>query len=89
MLLSFLAFKHTILVSATIIISLQPGLTLVVAGPLFGEFVSRRQIAWTIVSVGGVVLTVTGSSGFLAWSAAGELAATGSLLAWTVYWLVS
>lgn len=85
----FLALKRTSVVDVTIIASLQPALTLIVAGPLFGEAVSRREVGWTAVSLAGVVLATVGSSGLPSWSLAGDLAAFGSLLAWTVYFLVS
>ncbi len=85
----FGALKFTSIVDVTVISSLQPALTLVVAGPLFGEIVGRREVAWTAVSVLGVALVAIGSSGTPAWSLGGDLLAAASLLAWTAYFVLS
>lgn len=85
----FSALKLTSVADVLIVAALQPALTLIVAGPLFGERVSAREVAWTAVSLGGVVMVVVGSSGTPVWSLRGDLLAVGALLAWTVYWLLS
>jgi drug/metabolite transporter (DMT)-like permease len=85
----FSAVKHTSIADVAIISALQPALVLLVAGRLFGEVVGRREIAWTAVSLAGVVLVTVGSAGTPAWSLRGDLLAAGSLLAWTSYFLVS
>src|SRR5207248_338941 len=53
------------------------------------ERVTRREFFWTSISFAGVVLVVIGSSGTRAWSMYGDVLATGSLIAWTAYFLVS
>ena len=73
----------------TIIAALQPALVLIVAGPLFGEHVTRREVLLTLVSVTGVAIVAKGSESTSAWSLAGDLLAAGSLFAWTAYFLVS
>src|SRR5437667_79246 len=60
-----------------------------VAGRLFGERVTRRELLWVAVSVAGVVVFVLASSGTPAWSLRGDLLAVASLLVWTAYFLVS
>jgi drug/metabolite transporter (DMT)-like permease len=85
----FSALKLTSVADVLIVAALQPALTLIVAGPLFGERVTRHDIGWTAVSLGGVVLVVLGSSGTPVWSLKGDLLAVGALFAWTAYWLVS
>jgi len=85
----FSALKLTSIADVLIVAALQPALTLIVAGPLFGEQVTVHDMAWTAVSLAGVVLVVLGSSGTPVWSLKGDLLAVGALLAWTVYWLVS
>jgi drug/metabolite transporter (DMT)-like permease len=87
--LFFSAIKHTNVADVLILAALQPALTLLVAGPLFGEQVSLYQAFWTAVSLVGVVLVIVGSSGTPAWSLKGDLYALGSLLAWTIYWILS
>jgi drug/metabolite transporter (DMT)-like permease len=87
--LFFSAIKRTSIVDVTIIAALQPALVLIVAGPLFGERVTRRMVALTLVSVLGVAIVAKGSESTSAWSLAGDLLAAGSLIAWTAYFLVS
>jgi drug/metabolite transporter (DMT)-like permease len=85
----FSALKLTSVADVLIIAALQPALTLLVAGPMFGERVTTYEIAWTGVSLVGVVLVIVGTSGSPAWSLRGDLLAVGALLAWTVYWIRS
>jgi len=85
----FSAIKHTSVADVAVISALQPALVLMVAGPLFGERIGRREVGWTAVSLAGVVLVTLGSAGTPAWSLGGDLLAVGSLLAWTSYFLVS
>jgi drug/metabolite transporter (DMT)-like permease len=87
--LFFSAIKRTSIVDVTIIAALQPALVLIVAGPLFGERVTRREILLTMVSVAGVAIVAKGSESTSAWSLAGDLLAGGALIAWTAYFLVS
>src|SRR5437867_1056683 len=87
--LFFLALKATNVADVLVIQSLQPALILMVAGPLFGEHITRWDVWWTVVSVGGVVLVTVGSSGTPVWSLRGDVFAVGSLLCWTAYFLVS
>jgi drug/metabolite transporter (DMT)-like permease len=85
----FTALKLTSVADVLIVAALQPALTLLVAGPLFGEQVTAHDVAWTAVSLGGVVLVVLGSSGTPEWSLEGDLWAIAALFAWTTYWLLS
>lgn len=85
----FSAIKHTSIADVAVISALQPALVLLVAGRLFGERIGPREVAWTLVSLGGVVLVTLGSAGTPAWSLVGDLFAAASLLAWTSYFLVS
>ena len=87
--LFFSALKLTSVADVLIIASLQPALTFLVAGRLFGERVSVHDVAWSLVSLGGVALVIVGSSGTPVWSLRGDLLAVGALLAWTIYFLVS
>jgi drug/metabolite transporter (DMT)-like permease len=85
----FSALKLTSVADVLIVAALQPALTLLVAGPLFGERVTVHEVTWTAVSLSGVVLVILGSSGTPVWSLEGDLLAVGALFAWTIYWLVS
>jgi len=85
----FAAIKQTKVADVLVIGALQPALTLLVAGRLFGERVTRRELLWVAVSVAGVVVFVLASSGTPAWSLRGDLLAVASLLVWTAYFLIS
>jgi drug/metabolite transporter (DMT)-like permease len=85
--LFFIAVKHTTVANATMISALQPALVLLVAGRLFGEHVTVRDIVWTVVALAGVVVVVFGSATTPSWSVLGDLLAVGALLAWTAYFV--
>lgn len=85
----FSALKHTSIADVAVISALQPALVLLLAPRLFGERIGRRDLAWTVVSVAGVIVVTVGSSGTPAWSLYGDVLAVGSLIAWTAYFLVS
>jgi drug/metabolite transporter (DMT)-like permease len=85
----FSALKHTSIADVAVISALQPALVLIVAGPLFGERITRGQVGWTAVSLVGIAVVTVGSAGTPAWSLTGDLLAVGSLFAWTAYFLVS
>jgi drug/metabolite transporter (DMT)-like permease len=87
--LFFSALKATNVADVLVIQALQPALVLFVAGRMFGERITRYDVWWTMASVGGVVLVTVGSSGTPAWSLRGDVYALGSLVCWTLYFLVS
>jgi drug/metabolite transporter (DMT)-like permease len=87
--LFFMALKATSVADVLVIQALQPALILMVAGPLFGERITKWDVWWTLASVGGVLLVTVGSSGTPAWSLRGDVYALGSLVCWTAYFLVS
>jgi drug/metabolite transporter (DMT)-like permease len=89
MTLFFSAVKLTSIADATVIGALQPALVLFVAGPLFGERIGRRDVAWTAVAIAGVCVVVLGAGGTGQNQVFGDLLAFGSLCCWTGYWLVS
>lgn len=87
--LFFSALKHTTVANATVVGALQPLLLLLVVDRLFGEAVTRRLVAWSVVAIAGVAVVVYGSSGVPGWSAGGDLLAAAALLAWTAYFVAS
>jgi drug/metabolite transporter (DMT)-like permease len=87
--LFFSALRFTGVADVLVIAALQPALVLLVAGRLFGERVTRSEVAWTMGSVGGVVAFVIGSRGTPVWSLAGDLLAFAGLLVFTGYFLIS
>jgi drug/metabolite transporter (DMT)-like permease len=87
--LFFSALKHTTVANATVVGALQPALVLVVAGPLFGEKVTKALVTATVVAIGGVALVVYGSADEASWSPLGDVLAVGALLTWTAYFVAS
>ncbi len=83
------ALKATSVADVLVIGALHPALIQLVAGPLFGERVTRFEVWWTAVSVAGVVAVVIGSSGTPVWGLRGDVLAVGSLLLFTTYFLMS
>lgn len=85
----FSAINITSVANANLISALQPAIVLLVAGRWFGETVSLRDIALTAIAIGGVGIVVVGSAGAPAWSPKGDLLATGAVILFTGYFLVS
>lgn len=85
----FTSLKQTSVVNVSMIGALQPVLVLLVAGRMFGEWVTRAAIARAAVALAGTVLVVSGSRGTPAWSPLGDLLAVLNLLTFTGYFLAS
>lgn len=85
----FTSLKHTSIADASIISALQPALVLLVAGRLFDERVTRRDVALIAVATVGVAGVVLGSSAAAGGTLYGNVLATGALLAWTWYFVAS
>jgi len=89
MVLIYTALKATNVADVAIIAALQPALVLMVAGPLFGERITMREVTLVVVAVVGVVLVVLGSSGSPSWTLRGDIWAVLALLGFTAFWLAS
>jgi drug/metabolite transporter, DME family len=85
----FEALKHTAVGEVSAISSLQPALTLLVAAPLFGEVVTRSEVAGTFVGIAAIFLVVFGGGLPSAVSLRGDVMALGALVVWTVYFLAA
>lgn len=89
MAIGFTAIKLTTVANATLIGALQPALTLLVAGPWFGERIGRWETGWTVVSIAGIAILIAGSSGSPEWSPLGDLLALVGVILFTGYFLAS
>ena len=87
--LFFSAVKLTSIVIASVIGAFQPALVLLIARPLFGERMKRRDVVWILLAMAGVAATVLGSKSTEQNETVGDLYAVGSLICWVGYWLVS
>lgn len=89
MTLFFDSLRLTSVAVATVIGALQPLLVLAVAGPLLGERVGARRALLGVLAVAGVGATVVGAGTPSGGGLRGDLLATGSLLAWSGYFLAA
>ncbi len=89
MLLGFLSFKNTSIANATLIPALTPAVVLVVAGRLFDERRSRRQLTLAALGFAGVSIVVlgAGAGGDATWL--GNFYAACNLGVWTGYLLMA
>lgn len=87
--LYFTSLKLTSVVNVSLIGALQPALVLLFAGRLFGERVTARAVAWSVVALAGTMVVVLGSAHNAAWSLRGDLLASVNLFAFTAYFLAS
>jgi drug/metabolite transporter (DMT)-like permease len=85
----FSAVKLTSVAVATVIGALQPVLVLLAAGPLIGERVDRRMVAWTALAIVGVVVIVLGAGVPTGGERLGDFLAVGSLVCWAGYFVAS
>ncbi len=85
----FSAVKLTAVANATLIGSLQPIVVATVAWRMFGETVSRRDMALGGVAIAGVAAVVMGGSGSAEASTTGDLLAFCALFAWSAYFVFS
>jgi DME family drug/metabolite transporter len=89
MVLIYSALKATNVADVAIIAALQPALVLLVAGPLFGERITLREVGLVCVAMLGVVVVILGSAGSPSWTLGGDLLAVLALIAFTGFWLAS
>lgn len=89
MTLFFNAVKLTSIADATFIGALQPLLVLVVANRLWGERLTRGQVACMAFAIGGVALVVLGGPDVSHGELAGDALAVAAAFAFTGYWVAS
>jgi drug/metabolite transporter (DMT)-like permease len=89
MTLFFSAIKLTSIAVATVIGALQPALVMLMAGPLLGDRIRRREVAWTGVAIAGVAVIAIGAGRLSHNETMGDLLAVGSLLCWSAYFIAS
>jgi drug/metabolite transporter (DMT)-like permease len=84
----FEAFRTTSIANASLIPALQPVLVLLIAGTLFGERRTPRELVCSAGALGGVVLVVLNASHAGA-SLHGDLMAVANLVLFTAYFLAA
>ena len=87
--LFFVAVRTTKVVNATTIGALQPIIIAAYATRYMGEKIRPREYLAALFALAGVIVVITQSAGTPEWSGAGDLAAFGALLAWSMYFVVA
>ncbi len=85
----FASLQHASIAVLSVVQALQPGVVLLIAGPLMGERATKWHVAWTLVGVGGVAVVVLGGNPEVHTSALGVVLAVSSMLTFTVYYLIN
>ena len=85
----FAALQNASVAVLAVIQALQPGVVLLIAGPLLGEMATRWHVSWTVVGVIGVVVVVLGGSPEVHTGLFGIALAIASLLTFTAYYLLN
>src|SRR5437879_6338717 len=87
--LFFTAVKLTTVNDASIISALQPALVVLVVGRMFGERITRSDLAWSGLALAGVVVVVAAGGSGVGGDVGGDVLAVGALGAWTGYFVAS
>ncbi len=90
--LFFGAIQRASVANATMLVSLQPVVVMLLARQLFGEVVRRWDVAWTGVALAGAAYAILGSNAggkTRPTTALGATLAIGSMLAFSVYFLLA
>ncbi len=87
MVLVFLALQHSSVAVLSMLMALQPGVVLVVAGRWLGERATPWHTAWTVIGILGVCIVVLGNGPDVKIDAIGLVGGVVSLLSFTGYYL--
>ncbi len=83
----FFSLQRTSVTVLSILMALQPGIVLVVAGRWLGERPSRWHVAWTMVGILGVAIVILGNGPEVEMDALGVVGGVVSLLSFTGYYV--
>jgi drug/metabolite transporter (DMT)-like permease len=87
LLLVVATLQHASVAVLAVLQTLQPGVVLLVAGPVLGERATRWHVAWTGVAVLGVLLVVLGGDNQVRTETVGLVCGVASLLTFTAYYV--
>jgi drug/metabolite transporter (DMT)-like permease len=87
MVLVFLALQHSSVAVLSMLMALQPGIILTVAGRWLGERATAWHISWTVIGIAGVCIVILGNSPDVELDAVGLLAGTGAVISFTGYYI--
>ena len=87
MMFVFLALQHSSVAVLSMLMALQPGVVLIVAGRWLGERPTPRHVCWTAIGIIGVCIVVLGNSADIKLEPIGLVAGVVALLSFTGYYL--
>ena len=85
----FIGLQHASVAVLAVLMALQPGVVLIVAGPWLGERATPWHVAWTVVGIAGVCVVILGNGPEVEITALGVFAGVVSLLSFTGYYLTN
>ena len=85
----FEALQEATVAVVAVATALQPAVILVVAGPMFGERVTRMHAFWTLIGVGGATAVILGAGSELRASVLGVILAFTAMTTFTVYFMLT
>lgn len=85
----FAALQEATISVLSVIVALQPALLLFLAGPMFGERPTLRQVGWTLVGIGGAAVVILGAGSEIRTTALGLFLGVLTMLTFTVYFVLT
>ncbi|MGI9598210.1 MAG: DMT family transporter [Acidimicrobiales bacterium] len=85
----FIGLQHASVAVLAVLMALQPGIVLIIAGRWLGERATPWHIVWTVIGIAGVCVVVLGNGPEVEISALGVFAGVVSLLSFTGYYLTN
>ena len=85
----FVALQHATVAVLSIMMAMQPGVVLVLAGRFMGERAGRWHVSWMVVGIAGVCIVILGNGPEVEISGLGILFGLFSVLTFTGYYLIN
>jgi drug/metabolite transporter (DMT)-like permease len=85
----FLTLEHAAVAVLSVVVTLQPGIILIIAGPFLGERATGWHLGWTGVAVAATAVVILGAGGEVESDALGVVFAVASMLTFTVYFVIT
>lgn len=85
----FASVRMTSIANATLVTTLQPVLVLMVAPKMFGEKLTTKKLAYSVLSMFGVLVVVLAAASTSGAHLSGDLMATANVSIWTAYFVLA
>jgi drug/metabolite transporter (DMT)-like permease len=87
--LVFISLKHASVAILSVILALQPGVVLILAGPVLGEWPTRMHVFFTGVGVLGVMIVVLGGNPAVRGDGLGFVMGIAAMLTFVGYYIIN